>query len=139
MSLERFCRKPVVTVQPQQTVRDVALKMRDQHVGAVVVVEDGRPVGILTDRDIVFRVIVENRDPGATPVREVMSRDPTVVRSGDKIDDAISSIRVAHVRRVPIVNAQGSVVGIVTLDDIVVLLAGELSAAAGSVQGNRGP
>ena len=68
-----------------------------------------------------------------------MSRSLTVVREGDKIDDAIIAIRTSGVRRLPIVNAAGRPIGIVTLDDLVVLLAGELSMAAGAVQSNRGP
>jgi len=139
MSLERFCRKPVVTVLPNQTVHDVALKMRGHHVGAVVVVEEDRPVGIVTDRDIVLRVILEARDPETTPVRHIMSRDLALVRDDEKIDDAVRSIREAGVRRLPIVDAKGKVVGMVTLDDLVVLIAGELSVAAGAVQANRGP
>jgi CBS domain-containing protein len=139
MSLERFCRKQVVTVSPKQTVRDVALKMRDHHVGAVVVVEEDRPIGIVTDRDIVLRVVVDGRDPGTTAVGDVMSRGVKAVRADEKIDDAISSIRAAGVRRLPIVDANGRAVGMVTLDDLVVLVAGELSAAAGAVQANRGP
>jgi CBS domain-containing protein len=139
MSLERFCREPVVTIQPKQSVHDAALMMRDRHVGAVLVVDEDRPVGIVTDRDIVVRAIVEGRDPNTTPVRDVMSRSLTVVRGDDKIDDAISAIRTAGVRRVPIVSAAGKPVGMVTLDDLVVLTAGELSMAAGAVQSNRGP
>ena len=139
MSLERFCRQPVATLQPKQSVHDAARMMRDRHVGAVLVVEEDRPVGIVTDRDIVFRAVVEGRDPNKTPVRDVMSRSLTVVREGDKIDDAIIAIRTAGVRRLPIVNAAGKPVGIVTLDDLVVLLAGELGMAAGAVQANRGP
>jgi CBS domain-containing protein len=140
MSLERFCRKPVVTMSPQQTVRDAALKMREHHVGAVVVVEEERPVGIVTDRDIVLRTIADGRDPGATPVRDVMSGSVKLVRVDEKIDDAVRVIRAAGVRRLPIVDAVfGRVVGMVTLDDVVVLVAGELGAAAGAVQANRGP
>lgn len=139
MSLERFCRKPMVTILPKRAVHDVALMMRDHHVGAVLVVEDERPVGIVTDRDIVLRAIVEGRAPETTPVRDIMSRNLTVVRHDEKIDDAISAIRAAGVRRVPIVDATGKAVGMVTLDDLVVLMAGELSAAAGAVQSNRGP
>lgn len=140
MSLERFCREPVVTLQPKQSVHDAALMMRDQHVGAVLVVDDdARPVGIVTDRDIVVRAIVEGRDPDTTPVRDIMSRSLTVVRAEDKIDDAIIAIRTSGVRRLPLVNAAGKAIGIVTLDDLVVLLAGELNMAAGAVQSNRGP
>ena len=139
MSLERFCRKPVVTVLPKQTVHDAALRMRDQHVGAVVVVQEERPVGILTDRDIVLRVLLENRDPGTTTLEDVMSRNVTFVRSDDKIDTAISAIREACVRRLPIVDANGVAVGMMTLDDLFVLVAGELNLAAEAVRGNRGP
>jgi CBS domain-containing protein len=139
MSLERFCRKQVVTMSPKQTVRDAASKMRDQHVGAVVVVEEDRPLGIVTDRDIVLRAIADGRDPGTTPVGDVMSRGVKVVRADEKLDDAISSIRAGGVRRLPIVDADGRVVGMVTLDDLVVLVAGELGMAAGAVRANRGP
>jgi len=139
MSLERFCREPVVTIQPKQSVRDAALMMRDRHVGAVLVVDGDRPVGIVTDRDIVMRAIIEGRDPNTTPVRDVMSGNPTVARSDQKIDDAVIAIRTAGVRRMPIVDAAGKAIGIVTLDDLVVLMAGELTMVAGAVQQNLGP
>lgn len=139
MSLERFCREPVVTVQPKQSVRDAALLMRDRHVGAVLVVDDDRPVGIVTDRDIVMRAIIDGRDPNTTPIRDVMSSSVTVVGSDQKIDDAVIAIRTAGVRRMPIVDAAGKAIGIVTLDDLVVLMAGELNLVAGAVQQNLGP
>jgi len=139
MSLERFCKEPVVTIQPAQSVRDAARKMRDRHVGAVLVVDDDRPVGILTDRDIVMRAIIEGRDPNTTPVRDVMSGSLTVVGSDQRIDDAVIAIRTAGVRRLPIVDAAGRAIGIVTLDDLVVLMAGELNLVAGAVQVNLGP
>jgi CBS domain-containing protein len=113
--------------------------MRAHHVGALVVMEKDRGVGILTDRDIALRAVAEGRDPRTTPVGEVMSRNLTVLRSDEKIDDAITSIRTAGVRRVPIVDEGGKPVGMVTLDDLVVLMAGELSTAAGAVRANRGP
>ena len=139
MSLERFCREPVVAIQLKQTIRDAALMMRDRHVGAVLVVEGDRPVGIVTDRDLVMRAIIEGRDPNTTPVRDVMSGSLTVVGSDQKIDDAVIAIRTAGVRRLPIVNAAGKAIGIVTLDDLVVLMAGELNMVAGAVQRNLGP
>ena len=102
-------------------------------------VEKDRAVGILTDRDVTLRAIAEGRDPRTTPIGEVMSRDLKVLRGDDKIDDAVSSIRAAGVRRLPIVDATGKPIGMVTLDDLVVLMAGELGAAAGAVRENRGP
>lgn len=139
MSLERFCREPVVRIHPKRSVHDAALMMRDHHVGAVLVVDEDRPIGIVTDRDIVVRAIIENRDPNTTPVRDVMSGTLTVVGSNQKIDDAIIAIRTAGVRRMPIVDAAGKAIGIVTLDDLVVLMAGELTMVAGAIQANLGP
>ena len=139
MSLERFCREPVVTVQPKQSVREAARLMRDRHVGAVLVVDGDRPVGIVTDRDVVMRAVIEGRDPNTTPVRDVMSASLTVVGSDQKIDDAVIALRTAGIRRLPIVNAAGKAIGIVTLDDLVVLMAGELNLVAGAVQQNLGP
>jgi CBS domain-containing protein len=138
MSLERFCRKPVITVPAKKTVHDAAALMRERHVGAVLVVDGDRPVGIVTDRDIVLRSVADGRDAKTTPVTEVMSSRLVVVRREDKLDDAVSAIRGAGVRRVPIVDAAGTAVGMVTLDDLVVLMAGELGAAAGAVRSNRG-
>ena len=139
MSSERFCRDPVVIIEPKQSVRDAAVLMRDRHVGAVLVVDNDRPVGIVTDRDIVMRAVIEGRDPNTTPVRDVMSGSVTAVGSDQKIDDAVIAIRTAGVRRLPIVNAAGKAIGIVTLDDLVVLMAGEPSLVAGAVQQNLGP
>jgi len=139
MSLERFCRKAPATALPGQTLREVAVKMRDHHVGAIVVVENERPIGIVTDRDLVMRGLVEPRDPSTTPVRDVMSTNPIVIRNDQKIDDAIIAIRQSGVRRLPIVDGQGKMVGMVAVDDLVVLMAGELSVAVTAVQSNRGP
>ena len=139
MSLERFCRKPVVTILPKQSVRDAAVKMHDHHVGAIVVVEEDRAIGIITDRDVALRTILEGRDPDTTPVRDVMSRNLATVRQGEKIDDAVNLLRTAGVRRLPIVDAQGKPVGMVTLDDLVVLVAGELGLVAGAIKTDRGP
>jgi len=63
MSLERVCRKEVVTVSPHTNLLEVARLLRSQHVGSVVVVEERRPVGILTDRDIIVKVVAEEKDP----------------------------------------------------------------------------
>jgi CBS domain-containing protein len=103
MSLERFCRKEVVTIQPHDTVVSAARKMREKHVGALVVVDrGGRPVGMLTDRDVVCRVVAEAREPAGTSVDAAMSRDLVTVRREGNIDQAAFSMRKHGVRRVPI-------------------------------------
>ncbi|MBI3181078.1 MAG: CBS domain-containing protein [Myxococcales bacterium] len=140
MSLERFCRKPVATVLPSQTVLEAAQRMQQAHVGAVVVVDEAnKPIGILTDRDIVCRVVAERRDPLGTPIRAVMSAPVAIARAEDLIEEAAFTMRQKGVRRLPIVSADGKAVGVVALDDLVVLLAAELGQAAAAVRMNRGP
>lgn len=127
--LTRFHRT-VVVADPDDTVERVAGQMRDGHVGSVVVVRAGRPIGIVTDRDLAMRVLAEGRDPRGTPVRDVMSRAPCTIADHRSIDSALHALRDAGVRRLPLVDAQGELVGIVTSDDLVKLLAEELGSLA---------
>lgn len=130
----------MATVQPNASVVEAAEQMRQHHVGTVVVTEDGgKPLGILTDRDIACRVVAERRDVASTPVYKVMSRDLVVARVDDLIEQASLTMRKDGVRRLPIVNAEGRLVGLVALDDLLVLLSAELSQTAAVVRANKGP
>jgi CBS domain-containing protein len=140
MSLDRFCRKQVVTATANEDIDSVSHLMREAHVGAVVVVNEGdRPVGIVTDRDIVCRVVANGLAPRSTRVADVMTRDPRVAYVQDTIDTAIFRMRQSGLRRLPIVDAAGKLAGLVSLDDLLVLLSAELGQAAGTVRGNAGP
>jgi len=140
MSLERFCRKEIATIQPNDTIVSAARRMQEKHVGAVVVVDPAaRPVGMLTDRDIACRVIAEGRDPARTSAESVMSRDLVTVRRDGTIDEVAFSMRKQGVRRVPIVDAEGKLAGIVAFDDLVVLLSAELGETVAALRHNRGP
>ncbi|GMT99431.1 CBS domain-containing protein [Corallococcus caeni] len=140
MSLARFCRKTVAVILPGQSVAEAAQRMRDQHVGALVVVQDDlRPVGVLTDRDIVTRLVAERRDATAVAISDVMSRAPAVMRVEDTLDQTLFAFRKQGVRRLPIVDGQGRVAGLVSLDDLLVLLSAELDQTAAAVRENQGP
>jgi CBS domain-containing protein len=138
MSLERFTRRELVTIAPDRPAQEVARLMRDKHVGAVVVVEDGRPIGIVTDRDLVVRVLADGWTPSA-PTRSVMTPDLVVVRVDDTIDHAFSTMRQHGIRRLPIVGHDDSLLGVLAVDDLLVLLGGEVSSIAEAVMTNRGP
>jgi CBS domain-containing protein len=138
MSLARFARKQVVTADASETVRQVAGKMLDGHVGAVVILENRRPVGIVTDRDLALRVIATARPPD-TEVREVMSQDLVTARVDEGLDEVVFRMRRSGVRRLPLLDRGGVLVGLVSLDDLHVLLAKELSTTAEVVMDNRGP
>jgi len=124
--LSRFERK-VVVAHPSEDAATAAQRMRTHRVGCLVVEDSGQPVGIVTDRDLVLRVMAEGRDPSRTTVREVMTQTPaTIARTAD-IDAALRRMREAGARRLPIVDDKGKITGIVTSFDLIGLLAFELS------------
>lgn len=134
MSIATICNRSVETARATETAADVARRMAARRVGSVVVVDErSRPMGILSDRDITTRVVAAGRDPGRTPVSEVMSPMPTTVLDSTSIENALGHMRVGHLRRLPVVNGMDELVGIVTLDDILRLLAEELSTIEGLI------
>lgn len=134
-TLSRF-ERPVVMATLDDTVFDVACQMRDEHVGCVVVVRDGRPVGMLTDRDIVLRVVAQGLDAQAVLVSSIVTYEAMTIMRTDGFETALKTMREHGVRRVPIVDADGRVTGIVTADDLIALLGRELSALGEAIAGN---
>ncbi len=118
----------VVTARPDESIVGVARTMEQSNVGSVVVVEDGEPVGIVTDRDLAMRVIAGERSSDVD-VSQVMSDDLVTVDADDEITDVIKQLGDGGVRRIPIVD-DGKIAGIITLDDIVVLLSVEFDSIA---------
>ena len=134
MSIANMCRRDVETACPAETAADVARRMTARRVGSVVVVdEQSRPMGILSDRDIITRVVAAGRDPGRTPITDVMTPIPTTVLESTSIENTLGHMRIGRLRRLPVVNGMDQVVGIVTLDDILRHLAEELSTIEGLI------
>jgi CBS domain-containing protein len=134
MAIGEICNREVVFARRDDSVKHAAQLMREHHVGDLVIVEeaDGRrvPCGVLTDRDIVVGVVAKGLDPDTLEVAEVAGSELMFVRESDGVAETIELMRAKGVRRVPIVDARGSLVGIVTADDILDLLAEELTALA---------
>ena len=107
----------VKTATPEMTLRDAAALMRDGDMGSIPVVEGGKLAGIITDRDIVVRAVAEGRDASA-PVGDVMTAEVFSVRENDFVFEAIRLMGDRQVRRVPIVNDAGELVGIIAMADI---------------------
>lgn len=129
------CQRDVVTVTSQATVAEAARLMRDKHVGCVVVVDDQRsgphiPLGIVTDRDIVLGVVAPELNAGALTVGDIMG--PELVTAGESEDvfDAVERMRNKGVRRMPIVQEDGTLIGIVSIDDVIEVLAEEMNSLA---------
>lgn len=130
MPIRQLLRRPVQTLGPGDTCRDAAILMREEGVGAVVVAEDNRPAGIVTDRDLVVRVLAGGEDPDKLLLRDVMSRDPIFLSGPRTLEQLIASMRDNTVRRVPVVNEEGELQGVISLDDLLVLLSDQLSELA---------
>ena len=131
--LWRLVSRPVVTVPPDATVEEAARLMRTKNVGAVVVVRSGRPVGILTDRDVAVGVVGRARNPTVVKVAEAMRKNPTVIPEHAGILDVARLLGRRGVRRLPVVNTRSELTGIIALDDILVLLTSEMGHIASAL------
>jgi CBS domain-containing protein len=119
-----YCSQEAITVPRGLGLLETARLMRDEHVGCVVVVENGpngpRPIGILTDRDIVVGVLAQtDRQLHLVRVDDVMSRDPQLAKAGDDLSDTLMTMRAKGIRRMPVVSTQGTLVGLLSFDDIL--------------------
>ena len=131
--LSRVCSKPVITASATTTVAEAARTMRAKNVGAVVVVDAGRPIGILTDRDIAVEVVAQGKDPDATEVGALMRRKPVVIRGDQGILDAAKTFAKTGVRRLPVVAKDGRLVGVISMDDVLILLGNEMGHIASAL------
>jgi CBS domain-containing protein len=124
MNAYELCQRNVVTVRRHEELATAAWMMRERNVGCLVVVEPAgtaggeKPVGMLTDRDIVTNVIVRDADPRSLVVDDVMTRHPVTVWASASIEDALQRMRSGGVRRVPVIDDRGRLTGILALDDI---------------------
>jgi CBS domain-containing protein len=141
MAVGEICNREVVIVEKTLSVVDAAQLMRKHHVGDLVVVEekDGRkhPVGIVTDRDIVVEVVAAGVNPDALKVGDIMGPEVATVREGEGLFEALRRMRDKGVRRMPVVDRDGGLVGILTLDDLLSLLAEEMTELAKLVSHER--
>jgi len=125
--------RPVVSVSLGDGVVAAASLLRNERVGRIVVTRDGRPIGIFTDRDLALRVVADARSPQATRVEDIMTFDPITLPLSETVDSAVRCMREHGVRRIPIVDDAGAVVGIVTADDLFVDLGRQLAAVGEAI------
>jgi CBS domain-containing protein len=127
MRIQHLYRREVDVARPQETVQVAAQRMAQREVGTLVVVDaHSRPVGIVTDRDVVTRVVAPRRDPAETTVEDVMTIRPTTVTKDGAAEAALTLMADGGFRRLPVVGADGTLAGVVSLDDVVRALAAEM-------------
>ena len=141
MPVGEICNREVVISDKSMSVVEAARLMRTHHVGDLVVVDerDGRklPVGIVTDRDIVVEVVAAGVNPDALKVGDIMGLDVATVRESEGLFEALRYMRNKGVRRMPVVDSAGGLVGLLTLDDLLSLLAEEMTELAKLVSQER--
>lgn len=141
MAVGEICNREVVVTEKALSVVDAARLMREHHVGDLVVVEarNGRkhPVGIVTDRDIVVEVVAAGVDPDSLKVGDIIGLEVATVRESEGLFEALRYMRDKGVRRMPVVDGAGGLIGILTLDDLLGLLAEEMTELAKLVSHER--
>jgi CBS domain-containing protein len=136
MTVGRICCHEVDLAEPNETVRASAKRMLQRNVGTLVIVDESRqPVGILTDRDLALRVLAKSVDPDETLVGSVMTEQPRTIRLDAPLDSALAAMRMGNVRRLPVVDPEGSLIGILSLDDVVQHLAQEMAVLGRILEG----
>lgn len=123
MRAGRICTRETISVAPGDDVSRIAHLMAENHVGAVVVEEGGRPLGVVTDRDIAVRCGGRRERLASVLAREVMTPDPLVAGEEEDIIDVLDRMKARGVRRVPLINEGGFLVGMLSMDDILLHLA----------------
>jgi CBS domain-containing protein len=115
--MEIMTRDPEL-ISPDASIKDAAKRMKDENIGALPIGENDRLIGMVTDRDIAMRGVAEGRAPETTPVRDVMSEKILYCFEDDDIEDAAQCMAEHQVRRLPILNRDKRLTGIVSLADI---------------------
>lgn len=153
MSIEDFCKSRPSTALPDETLREAARRMTDDGVGCLVVVDDDlRPLGMITDRDIVMRGMRRRRDLDKTTVSQVMTGDVTTVPAFTLREVAIRRLRAEGIRRIPVVDDAHRLCGVFSVDDALQAFAEcatgaaavarsqfpETQSASGAISGGKG-
>lgn len=136
MTIGAICNREVITVLADATVQHVASLMRQYHVGDVVVIDNTTknhknktvPIGIVTDRDLVIEVVATELDCKVITAGDIMLKNLSVVKENMGVLEAMTLMSNKGIRRLPVVDEGGNLLGIVTLDDLLLLLARELGA-----------
>ncbi|MEY4195526.1 MAG: hypothetical protein RLZZ226_1894 [Pseudomonadota bacterium] len=131
MSVGLFCNRDTAIAQRGDSILEAARLMRQWHVGCLIVVERDdrgvRPVGIVTDRDLVIEVLAANLEPDAVTVGDLIGAELLTARERDGLWETLRRMQSRGVRRIPVVDADGYLAGILTQDDVLEILVGELS------------
>lgn len=126
MSVGKYCPRMLRTVRAEDTARAAAERMREEGVGCLVVVDRGRPVGVVTDRDLALKVLREDLDAGALPVRDAMQSPVVTIAAEASLGEAVKTLQKSALRRLVVVDDKKEAIGVFAADDLLRLVATEL-------------
>ena len=138
MMVQHILTSVAIRLKRNATLQEAAVLMRDRHVGAVLVTEDGsgdRPVGIVTDRDIAIHAAAEGRSPTSCTIEDVMTPAVVTVPQTARVSEALELMRARGVRRLVVVNETGGLAGFLSLDDIIEAMSVDLAAVGAVLHG----
>jgi CBS domain-containing protein len=138
MGLGNMCRREIVCVDTGTSIKEVVKLMDQKNVGSVIVIGSQKPVGIVTDRDILLRAVNKGMDLEKTPIDKVMTKRLVTLREDMGLFEALERVKGKGMRRFPIVDDKGSLKGIMTLDDILYLLGREMADVSSIIE-KEGP
>ena len=124
MSLQPYCRKPVIKISPETSITEACTLMEQNNVGSLVAEKNGKLCGIVTDRDIVIRGIAQGKGPKAK-VRDVMTKDVKYCFDDQEVEEVTRNMADIQVRRLPVLNRDKRLVGILSLGDIALSTDGQ--------------
>lgn len=140
MSVGIICSRCVDVVDADETILAAAQRMHERKVGTLVILDSAnKPVGVLTDRDLVIRAVAQGKDPRQTHVGDVMTRNPKTLSQAAPIEQALALMRSGSFRRIPVIGDDGTLVGLISLDDILSLLAEEFAQVGSLVEKEMPP
>jgi CBS domain-containing protein len=141
MTIGEICTRTVIIASRETLITEGARLMRERHTGDIIVTDEiggvRIPVGIVTDRDLVMEVLAQEVPPEKVSLGDIMTLSPAIAKERDGIFETIQRMRSVGARRMPIVDDSGALVGIISLDDLIELIADELRALVGLMREER--
>jgi CBS domain-containing protein len=134
MEIQNLIRRSAVTLPANASLAEAARLMKEDDVGSVVITEGDRVVGIVTDRDIVVRLVAEGRNPATAAAEEAMTPTPLCLPARSDVEECLNRMEAHGVRRIPLLDARGKLVGVVSLDDVLLYLGVQVGSAAALIR-----
>jgi len=119
MQIHEIMSKEIISIDCDATIIEACKRFYRYKIGSLVVLEDGKLKGIITERDIIARVVILNKDPNETTVEEIMSPEVITLNQNTNIEEAIKLMNLKEIKKIPIISEIGSLVGMLTTSDII--------------------